>query len=109
MQWQLKWEGQEAFLQEVAETTGITPPGLQSKPQLDPEAAPLGEMFLLLNGSRTYGFSGPNPLQVGEIKAMLDMVGEDDVERRLFILWVIKQMDTLYLNHVESKRDTSTH
>lgn len=107
MQWQLQWGGQEDFLLEVAETTGVTPPGLQSKPQLNPEAVTVWNLFSLLDSSRTYGFSGPDPLLVSEIKAMLDMVGEDDVEHRLFILRLMKRLDLIYFKHLESKRDTS--
>lgn len=81
----------------------MTPSGLSSRPDTEPEDKPYLEGFRALNGSRAGGFAEKPPLQVSEVVAYLHLIGEDRPGERLKFLRVMQLMDGVFLNHEAKK------
>lgn len=63
-----------AHLKQAAKTLGRIPKELQGPP-FPARLSHIWEMFLEVNGGRSYGMSGPNPLSWGDLKAWDDLTG----------------------------------
>lgn len=100
----LQWGSQEAFLLEIAETTGMTPPGLLSKPDLPSRCVPIWNIFTLLHDSRTEGMSGPDPIPISEIKSTLDLLGKEDMEHRMFLTHIVKKLDSVFFEDCKKRQ-----
>ena len=70
---------------------------LEDIPELYPDVQFVWSAFGELSSSRTYGFGHPNPIQIGEIKAWLDLNAVTDLEDRREIVLLVQAMDRTYL------------
>lgn len=95
------------MLLEIQESIGVTPSGLKNRPDVQEQDLPYLDSFRLLTRSREYGQSGPQPIRLTEIKAYLDMVGEDRVEERMKLLRIVQEMDHTYLEFAAKQSTTN--
>lgn len=84
---------------EIQEATGITPQGLAEKPTLSGDLVGVWGAYNLLNSSRLITEAGPGPIPLTEIKAYLDIARIDDVDSRLYVVRVVRTLDSIYLEH----------
>jgi hypothetical protein len=87
----------------MKENTGITPPGLASRPPLVEGAGGVLRAYDILDQSRLYSEAGPQAIQVREVLAYLEIVREEEAESRLLFLNTIKALDVIFLNHYAEK------
>lgn len=96
------------MLLEIQEEMGVTPLGLRDRPDLLEKDMPYLESFRFLSRNREYMKAGAQPVRLAEVKAYLDMVGEDRVEERLKLLRIVQDMDKTYLEFA-AKQSQSAH
>lgn len=56
--------------------------------------------FDMLSRSRQVGMSSPQPLQIQEMVAYLDLVGVKETQQRLRYVSILQSLDDVYLAHV---------
>ena len=76
---------------------------LDNEPELYPDVQFVWSAFGELSSSRTYGFGHPNPVQIGEIKAWLDLNAVTDLEDRREIVLLVQAMDRTYLSFAQEQ------
>lgn len=76
----------------------MTPKGLLEKPSLDEGVVRFWIAYSTLNNSRTYHMGGANPIQVSEVKAYFDLIGESDTDYRETALRHIKRLDNMFID-----------
>lgn len=102
----MKWGRQEELLRQIERDTGTTPKALIDRPELARPNWPDLAAFDLLDSSRLVNQVGPQPLQVSEVLAYLELAGVEDVEDRVLFLHRMKVMDTILLNHHRESQKT---
>lgn len=83
----------------MADTTGKTPPALLNRPVLKPHLAHLLEAFYELSSQRMIG-EVPQPIQISEILAYVDLLGVIEPEDRQQLLKAIRTLDAAYLEQI---------
>lgn len=70
--------------------SGVRVSALDEEPSLYEDLIPAFNVWVRLHNRRSYGFSGPNPLQVTEVLAWLELngvkEGRDELVEKVFIL-----------------------
>ena len=103
--WHLDWGGRIGFLERVAAETGTRPAALAARPDLFADLEPVAEAFRLLAAGRptVAGFAEalPQPIPLTEIRAYLDLVGDDDPEAFVHLL---RGMGEAYLARLAERR-----
>jgi hypothetical protein len=84
---------------------GKDPKALQDMPEVPPGFGELLRHFNRLSFSRTYGMSGPNPIDFHSIYRYNQAIARLDLE---FFLEVIQMLDSFYLNKANKKPGSST-
>lgn len=82
-------------------------PILKDAPELIPGLEAHYGIFKLLSHSRTQGFRGGNPIQVSDIRALLDELEISDPDLRLEIIEVILHTDLMTRLKVREKNASS--
>lgn len=77
----------------------MTPIALEP-PEFPDDLEHIWSMFLELNGCRTNGFAGPNPISYQEIKAWADLT---DTPINAFEVEGIKRLDRVYIKATTNK------
>ena len=81
-------------LKEVERQTGVTPKELKNPNEFPILLRHLWFAFCDLNGARTAGFSGPNPITYTELKAWKELT---DTQLKPWEIEGIKKLDGVYL------------
>jgi len=81
------------------------PKALADEPQLDTTAEELAKAYGILSTKRTIGFA-PNPIQLSEIKAFIELYGEPSVGYTIFEE-IIRVMDGADLEFMAAKTKVS--
>jgi hypothetical protein len=83
-------------LEQVERQTGLRPKELDGP--LFPELlAHIWSAFHVLNSARTVGFSGPNPITYGDIKAWMELT---ETPLTAFEVEAIRKLDKVYMRAV---------
>lgn len=81
---------------------------LSSRPKLKPGDDRYMDFFAVLNQGRTYSdMGGPQPIQVSEINALLQLEGIDLREAKVKYVRIVQMLDRVYLDYVAEKREKS--
>ena len=80
------------------------PDSIAKAPELFEGSFDIWRAFATLSQSRTYNFSGSNPLQVSEILAYFEMFGISDFEEREELVYLIKELDSEFLKDEANRR-----
>lgn len=88
---------------EIEAQCGTTPRALLDKPTLNERNVGHWLAYRDLNNSRTYGMSMANPIQISEIKAWLELTGEDDADTRALTLRHVKTLDAMFFERETAK------
>lgn len=78
---------------------------LASKPKLFADLELDYSAFHILNASRTAGFSGPNPLQLTEILAFMEMFKIRMLSERRLLIKRIRILDRAYMNYFDEEQE----
>jgi|GEM_PF-5238538 len=73
-------------------------------PELYPDLVLDYEAFWILNSTRTYGMSMPNPISMSEIKNFMDIFDINEFESKKNFVRRIKILDNAYLNAIHEKQ-----
>lgn len=82
---------------------GAPHPAELTKPALRSEYRRYYDAFRSLSASRIWSQIGPNPLQISEIRAYLEMVGIEDPETKMMYMRLIQGMDQVEVKHIQAK------
>lgn len=66
------------------------------------------EAWIILGRSRGSGFSGPEPIAVGDALAWLDTAGYSETAQ-IEILSLIQELDQAYIEHVNKKQESKSN
>lgn len=88
----------------VKEDTGQDHPALKTKPALRSDCIKYLDVFRLLSACRLWGEAGPQPLQLGEIRAALDLHGLEEAATKVKYARLLKLMDSVELTHLRSQK-----
>lgn len=79
-------------------------PILKDMPELEEWLRPVWDMFHSLSSSRQYGFGAPQPIQINEILALLELRGITDLDEREEKVGLIQHMDRIFLEVKASQK-----
>ena len=99
----MQWGGSESFFKVVREDTGTPHPADIGRPALRNDCIKYFDAFRYLGASRLWSEVGPQPVQVSEVKAYVDMIGLDDVDTKLKFLKFVQLMDRVELASIQRK------
>lgn len=98
------------MLEAMETQTGITPQALQNEPELDVTTGEIASAYNLLAARRSYG-SGPNPIQLSEILAYVEIFGCPVVGMEAFVELIgvtdVKYLETVDHGNKQRKRTDS--
>lgn len=97
--WELRWGPHIKAFQERARQTGVTPAPLRAIPKLQPRDRELLEAFRGLDQARRMGHSAPDPLQISEVLAYLQLVGIAQQDLRSKYLRILQMLDRVFMKH----------
>lgn len=103
--WDLSWGHELATLQEIKQSTGVTPRALLDKPELSQYESYCYDFYQTLSRSRNY-FYGPQPISISEVTALLKLHDLYDYSERLWLLSLVQELDTAFINHQVKKQET---
>lgn len=86
----------------------MTPKALLDKPTLSEGVVRFWIAYSTLNNSRTYHMAGSNPIQISEVKAYFDLIGESDADYRETALRHIKRLDNMFVDDEVQKSKSKT-
>lgn len=86
----------------------MTPSGLASRPEVEPDDLRYLDAFRALDRSRAGGHGGPLPLSIQEVHAFLLLVGEGRADERLKFLRMMQRMDDVFLKHAQAKMEAES-
>jgi len=98
----MKYGDKLAFFVTLADE-GKHIPALEEKPELYPDLFWVWEAFSELNQSREIGFSGPQPLKLSEIRALIDELEITSPDNRWRFIRRIRVLDKAFLEKAHSK------
>lgn len=77
-----------------------------TRPALRSEHRRYYDVFRSLSASRTWNQSGPNPIQVSEVKAYMEMQGIEDPDTRMKYLRLTQGMDAVEIKSIRAATRT---
>ncbi len=103
----MQWgdEGSVKLFKLIYEDTGHHHPAYLNKPALRDDCIKYLDAFRLLSASRLWSEVGPQPIQLSEIKAYMQLVGIKDKSTKLKYVRLIRSMDSVTLKHIHAERD----
>ena len=78
----------------------------EKQPLLATNASVLWETYWAVSPSRIVHAGGPGCVPLSEILAYFEIIEEDDIDRRLWILQVVAALDDVYLKYVAERNAT---
>jgi hypothetical protein len=87
---------QREHLEQVERQTGKRPKELDG-PEFPELLSHIWSAFTILNSTRSVGFSGPNPISFGDIKAWMELTG---TPLTAFEVDAVKRLDRVYMGAV---------
>jgi hypothetical protein len=102
LRWSLRWGPHLKSFEARAKRTGLTPAPLLSKPKLKPHDHRYLLAYNVLNRSRQWGMSAPQPIQISEAAAYLSLI-DVDAQYRPRYLRLIQDLDGVFLEHAAEK------
>ena len=103
----MQWGSSEHLFKAVKEDTGVPHPADIGRPALRRDCIRYYEAFRYLGASRICNTTGPQPIQVVDVKAYLDIVAIDDPATRLKYLRLIQALDSVALKHASSNSSSA--
>lgn len=91
------------MLEKVAEQTGVTPPSLQSRPELRPFLMYLVGEFDRLSRDRRYDGGSPLPIHTGAVQEYWKAFELQDFDFETFHTWMVT-IDSIWMDRVAERR-----
>jgi hypothetical protein len=83
--------------------TGVHHPAFLKKPALRSDCVKYLDAFRSLSASRMWSQAGPSPIQVSEVKALLDLTDEESPDERSRFLALMQELDRVEMRHLYEK------
>jgi hypothetical protein len=100
----LEWGASEKFFKLVKEDTGVPHPADIGRPGLRNDCIKYLDAFRYLGSSRLWSEAGPQPIQVSEVEAYLNIAGIEVPYMKLKYLFLIQQLDRVEMKHIARKQ-----
>lgn len=93
-------------LKDIEAKTGTRPKALDQQIDLREDCWSYLETFRTLERGRKYNPAGLQPIEIAEVKALLDLARVTDVDERLKLLRLVQAMDDVAMAHYSKRRSS---